>query len=140
MISNKIAICWSILFSFLLHFWNIAVSFYQAVLVRFHSCSRRLWCVLKRTEIRNHISPISDFLHWLRVICKIGFKIFPLTHNGKTPSYLSELMASCYLAGTQGSWDADYQIIIKMIIIAVLLFVWFSLPVRPKKSKAKKYI
>ncbi len=72
--------------------------------------------VLKRTGIRDHITPVSASLHWLPVKSRIEFKILLLTYkalNDQTPSYLRELIVPYYLT-TVRSRDADLLVIPKI--------------------------
>lgn len=51
-------------------------------------------CVLTRTNIRDHISPVLASLHQLPVKSKVQFQIL-LTYkapNGQAPSYLKEIL------------------------------------------------
>jgi len=51
--------------------------------------------LISRTSRREHITPVLQELHWLRVCDRIEFKILLLTYkciNGSAPTYLQELV------------------------------------------------
>lgn len=51
--------------------------------------------ILTRTNIRDHITPVLESLHWLPIRFRVDFKVLMLTYNalhGLAPQYLTELL------------------------------------------------
>ena len=67
-----------------------------AKLQRVQNCAARLLCGVRQSQ---HITPVLNELHWLRVPERIEFKIILLCHKciiGSAPSYLRDLLAPYY--------------------------------------------
>lgn len=67
-----------------------------------------------RTSMRDHISLLSAFLHWLPVKFKIEFQIFLVTYkviNGQAPSYLRECFIQYHLIKSLCSQDTGLLVV-----------------------------